>query len=162
NAYYAGETGVKYAGGDLLTELYGMLKAHVAPVASKRYALSSSGLGGVSLDSMEALASVTGRAASHMPETAFLAVRGAGGGLRYFTLLDNSAHSNVAELLREQKRRLPDEDTLSVLNGFVGAYPNAFFLVDEKDLAGFVQAVRRLSSEKDFGALLARYGVRPT
>ncbi len=161
-AYYPGETGVQYRTGDPLTELYGMLKARMAPVTSPRYALASSGLTGAPLRHLGELSSVRGRAVAHLPESAFLTVSDAAGTRFHFTMLSNIAHSNVAELMRETRRLLPDEDTLSVLNGFVGSYPNAFFTVAVGDLPGFVDAVRGLASEADYQKLLARYGVRRT
>jgi hypothetical protein len=161
NAYYDGETGIEFRTQDPLTELYGMLKRYVAPVAPKRYALESSGLAAAPLASLQALSRVQGRSVMHFPETALLKVRDAGGS-RYFTILSNDAHSNVAELFGEQRRRLPDEDTMIVLNGFVGAYPNAFFEVDAADLPAFVEGVRGLASEADYSKLLGRYGIRRT
>jgi Fatty acid cis/trans isomerase (CTI) len=160
--YYAQETGIPFKTEDPLAELYGMMKAYAAPVSTQRYAVAGSGLSGAPLRSLTDLSRIRGRAISHLPETSFLTVRDAAGGDYHFTLLSNSAHSNVAELLGDDKRRLPDEDDLSVMNGFVGAYPNAFLVVRAGDLPGFVDAVRRLASEADFQALLARYGIRRT
>lgn len=162
DAFYAQETGIEFKTPDPLAELYGMMKAYAAPVASTRYAIASSGLSGAPLRSLGELSGLRGRAISHLPEASFVTVRDAAGRDYHFTLLSNSAHSNVAELMGDDKRRLPDEDTLSVLNGFVGAYPNAFFLVDAADVPAFVAAVGKLASEADFRNLLSRYGIRRT
>jgi hypothetical protein len=139
-----------------------MMKKHTAPVTSPRYVLAASGLTGASLRSLEELSRLRGRPISHFPEMAFLTVRDATGGARHFTLLSNNAHSNVVELMGEERRRLPDEDTFSVVHGFLGAYPNAFFLVDAGELPAFVKAIQGLASEADYRDLLARYGVRRT
>jgi hypothetical protein len=160
-SYYPLESGIAYKTADPLTELYAMLKAHAAPVTSPRFAIANSGLKGAPLASLVELSSVRGRAISHFPETAFLTVRGAAGD-RHFTVLSNNALANVAELFGEEKRRLPDEDTLTVVNGFIGAYPNAFFAVDAAELPGFVSAMRGLASEADYGKMLERYGIRRT
>ena len=159
--YYAQETGIRFKTQDPLGELYGMMKAYAAPVSTHGYAIGASGLAGAPLRSLEELSRLRGRAISHFPEAAFLTVRVAGGD-HHFTLLSNSAHSNVAELLGDDKRRLPDEDTLTVANGFIGAYPNAFFLVEAPDLPGFVGAIRGLASEEDYRRLLTRFGIRRT
>jgi fatty acid cis/trans isomerase CTI len=161
-AYFAGETGIRFTTQDPLTEMYAMMKAYTAPVTSQRYAIAASGLSGAPLRSLTELSRIRGRAISHLPEASFLTVRDAAGSDYYFTLLSNSAHSNVAELLGDTERRLPDEDDLTLVNGFIGAYPNAFFLVDAGDLPRFVDAVGRLKSEADFRALLTRYGIRRT
>jgi hypothetical protein len=161
-SYYALETGITYKTADPLAELYAMLKAHTAPVTSPRFAITSSGLKGAPLASLIELSSVRGRAISHFPEMAFLTVRGVAGGDRHFTVLSNNALANVAELFGEEKRRLPEEDTLTVVNGFIGDYPNAFFAVDAAELPGFVSGMRNLASEADYRQLLARYGIRRT
>ena len=162
NAYYAGETGIVFGSADPLEELYGLMKARVAPADAKRHALESGGLKGAPLGSLRELSRLRGRAIAHFPETAFLTVRDAVGAVHHYTVISNTAYANVAELLGQERRRLPDEDTLSVLSGFVGSYPNAFFLVDAAELPGFVAAVRGLASEADYGKVLARYGVRRT
>jgi hypothetical protein len=77
-----------------------------------------------------------------------------------YTLLRNAAHSNIAQLFKEEERRLPEEDSLTVAKGFIGAYPNYFFQLHEQELAQFARDVRALSSEDDFRALRERYGVR--
>ncbi len=74
----------------------------------------------------------------------------------------SSAHSNVAHLFDEADRRLPDEDTVTVVTDFIGAYPNAFYLVKTEHLAAFVDTVRDLSSENDYSALMARFALRRT
>ena len=162
DAFYAQETGIEFKSQDSLAELYGMMRAYAAPVLSPRYAIASSGLTGAPLRSLTDLSGTRGRAVSHLPEASFLTVRDAAGRDYHFTLLSNSAHSNVAELLGDSKRRLPDEDTLSVLNGFVGAYPNAFFMVNAADLPGFIEGVQRLASEADYRELLTHFGIRRT
>src|SRR6185503_10726497 len=160
-AYFPQETGIRYATADPLAELYAMMKKRAAPVASPRYALASSGLAGAPLRELNRLAALRGRALSHLPEAAILTVRD-GGRERHFSLIANRAHSNVAELFDETERRLPAEDSLLVTNGFIPAYPNAFFVVEASKLSGFVDAVARLGSESDYSALMGTYGIRRT
>ena len=160
-AYADLETGVRYTSGDALAELYRMMKARAAPVASPRYTLAASGLSAAPLRELNRLAALRGPALSHLPETAILTVRD-GGRERHFSLIANRAHSNVAELFDEAERRLPAEDSLLVTNGFIPAYPNAFFVVEASRLAGFVDAVAQLGSESDYSALMGTYGIRRT
>ena len=162
DSFYSQETGIEFKTQDPLTEMYALLKEYLAPVSSARYAIASSGLSGAPLQSLADLSRIRGRAISHLPEASFLTVRGAAGADYHFTLLSNSAHSNVAELLGDSKRRLPDEDDLTLVHGFIGAYPNAFFVVNAAELPGFASAVRGLASEADYQNLLTRYGIRRT
>ena len=161
-AYFPYETGIRYATADPLAELYAMMKKRAAPVTSPRYALAASGLTGAPLRELNRLAALRGRALSHLPETAILTVRDAAGRDHHFSLIANRAHSNVAELFDEKERRLPDEDSVLLANGFISAYPNAFFLIDILKLREFVDAVARLDSESDYSALMEAYGIRRT
>jgi hypothetical protein len=162
DAFYSRETGIEFKTQDPLSEMYALLKAYLAPVSSPRYAIASSGLTGAPLQNLTDLSRIRGRAVSHLPETSFLTVRDGAGKDFHFTLLSNSAHSNVAELLGDDKRRLPDEDDLTLVHGFIGAYPNAFFLVKAADLPAFADAARSLASEADYQKLLGRFGIRRT
>ena len=78
----------------------------------------------------------------------------------FYTLLQNSAHSNIAEPFREDLRRLPDEDGLTVVRGFIGAYPNYFFQVGENEIEAFTAAIGALKTPGDYLGLKQRYGVR--
>jgi hypothetical protein len=65
----------------------------------------------------------------------------------------------VAHLFHEDDRRVPAEDELTVVYGFLGAYPNALFEVPRKDLQAFVDAVAALENPAAYAALRARFGV---
>lgn len=74
-----------------------------------------------------------------------------------YTLINNSAHTNVAHLFSESNRRLPEEDNLTVVTGIVGTYPNAFFHVDEEQLGDFVNAVELMQTPTDYRQLKDKY-----
>ena len=76
------------------------------------------------------------------------------------SLIRNRAHSNVAQLLGEKERLLPKEQTLSVLRGVVGTYPNVFYQVKTSELGAFTTQLSNLKSQQDYSDLVARYGVR--
>ena len=62
----------------------------------------------------------------------------------------------------EPARLAPDEDTLTIVKGFLGAYPNMFFQIQEAELDEFVGAVKALDSEENYGTLIDQFGVRRT
>jgi hypothetical protein len=161
-AYFAGNAGMAYQSGDPLTELFALWKARLAPVLDHRYDLTAEGLDDANTVLLNKLADLRGRAVSHLPESSFLTVRGADGLDRHYTLIRNSAHSNVSELFSEEERRLPDEDSLLVVRGFIGAYPNAFYRVPSNRLATFVNLAGNLRSDQDYAALAARFAIRRT
>jgi hypothetical protein len=161
-AYFDQETGIRFRSRDPLSELYALMKRYYAPVSSPRYDIAASTLPAAAQKPLRQLSVLRGLAASHMPETAFLTVYEGDGREHHLTLLRHSAHLNVAAPFGEEKRRVPAEDRLLVMNGFVGAYPNAFYRVAAAELPQFVRAVRTLGGEADYQALLTRFGIRRT
>ncbi len=110
---------------------------------------------------LERLARIKGTAASWLPETSFVAVARGGGDRAeaYTSVLRESAHTNVDELFRETARRVKEEDSLSVVRGFLGAYPNALFAIPAGQLDAFVDAVSKLDGETAYRLLRSRFGV---
>jgi len=146
----------RYRTDDPKQELFEALRARVGrAMGPDAYALDP---GLPQAQALQALAGVRGRAASLLPETMLLNVRGSG----VFTLLGERAYSNIASMFREADRRLPDEDALTVVPGILGAYPNVLLEVGADELPALAAAIAKLGSEADYRALLDRYGVRRT
>jgi hypothetical protein len=153
------DTGIVYTGGDPKHELYEHLKTRIGPALSQQYSLDRDSLSSDLRVELSRLAAARGIAVSWLPELSFLTIETADGP-QPFTVIHNDGHTNVASMFGEQKRRIPEEDTLTVVPGFLGAYPNAFFKVEHADLPRFIDAVTRLANEPTFGNLMGRYGVR--
>jgi len=94
-----------------------------------------------------------------LPEVSFIHVLGDRQN-RPLTLLRNSGYSNIAQIFREQERRLPEEDSVTLVSGFIGAYPNYFFEVHIKQLPLFAADIQAMQNKNDFAILQDRYGVR--
>jgi hypothetical protein len=91
-----------------------------------------------------------------------LQIEPATGGPQYFSLLRDTAHANVAHLVREKASLVPADNRLTVVPGLLGAYPNAIYRINERDLPAFEAAIRSLASEADYRALADRFAVRRT
>jgi hypothetical protein len=139
-------------------ELFRALQARMAKVLNHRYELQQSGLSAASLAALARLDQVRGVAASIMPQAAIIEVNGHG----LLRVLSNSAYSNLSSTLDSQSNRLPDEDTLTVANGLVGAYPNILLQVSESEIPELVAKIEGLRNEADYSALLDRFGIRRT
>jgi hypothetical protein len=143
------------------TELMNMLAQRLEPVLDHRTSLSrmsDEGARGV----LEELEGTSGRAATIMPEVSFLEVRDGTSTPQYFTILRDTALSNVAHLFREAERRLPDEDQLTIVRGFVGAYPDAIFSVERRELPQLSASVAELRDYEAYQRMYARFGVSRT
>lgn len=103
------------------------------------------------------MARLRGGGIRHLPELSFLRV-----GEATYSLVQNKGLLNVSFMLRESSRRVPSEDTLTIVPGFIGSYPNFFFDVDPGQLPDFVRRVLYLAGPSDALALVEKYGVRRT
>lgn len=155
------ETGISFRTDEPQQELYAMLKKRLAPVLNRRYELSGVADAALLAD-LALLASLRGEALSWLPELVYLRVDNPPHLPRYFTLLRNTGHSNISSLLREGRELLPAENTLTVAPGFLGAYPNAIYRLQRKEVRALAKAIGALSSEGDYRALADRFIVRRT
>jgi len=154
------DTGIEYTGNNSQHQLYQQLRGRIGPALAHDYDLNGTVVSDDPLRaSLRDLSALHGIAVSLLPELSLLSVT-TPTGIRTFTLIHNDAHTNVASMGDEAARRLPAEDTLTVVPGFLGAYPNAFFKLDDQDLPRFVGAMARLSDEVGYGALVDAFGVR--
>jgi fatty acid cis/trans isomerase CTI len=79
-----------------------------------------------------------------------------------YTLVLNKALANVAIMIAENLRREPKLDTLTVIPGFLGSYPNFFFNVEQQHLTAFVEAIKKSRTRQDKEAFYNYYGIRRT
>lgn len=154
------EPGIPYRTNDPKGELYGMLKSRLEKVLPTRHTMATIKDPQIRQE-LDRLNKLVGVSVNSLPQTAFLQITGDSGD-EFVTLVHNDAYANMSSVFQESKNRMPEEDTLSVIPGFIGAYPNAFYVVDEQELPGFVDAISSLVTEGDYADLLDRYGIRRT
>lgn len=97
--------------------------------------------------------------ARFFPDLALLHVKSEGGG-RVYSIIHNKEHENISWILGESLRMDPENDTLTIREGFWGSYPNMIFAVTEEQLPAFVDQVARIKTAKDYAALVKKHGVR--
>jgi hypothetical protein len=98
--------------------------------------------------------------ARFLPDLAVVQVRGEDGRARLYSLVHNREHENVSWILGESDRLAPREDSLTVMAGVPGAYPNMFFMVPEAEMDLFSSTAARIRSAADYERLVDRFGVR--
>ncbi|GAA3525511.1 fatty acid cis/trans isomerase [Zobellella aerophila] len=114
--------------------------------------------------SLRALTGVTAGelpAIQWLPEVSLLRVE-VGERRLVYSLLHNRDHSNVAFILGEDLRLRPQNDTLTILPGIVGSYPNFIFNIKLEQLDDFVAALQAMAREADLNTLARHFGIRRT
>jgi hypothetical protein len=96
-----------------------------------------------------------------LPEVTLLRVRSDGSEPdAVYTLVHNRAHTNVASLFGEDSRLVPAADTLTLIAGYAGSYPNFAFDVPVTQIAEFTDALEAVETPVDFTGLVDHWGVR--
>ena len=68
-------------------------------------------------------------------------------------------HDNVRVLFREGENLNPEKDRADFLQGFVGSYPNYFFIVKEADLPDFFDILHNYDNSPEYITRLEKYGI---
>ena len=139
-------------------ELYQALRTRLGPVLNPRHDLEQSGLPAAAVAELKKLHQIRGTAAALIPESAIIQVQGHG----LLTLLSNTAYTNISSMFDEASRRVVAEDSLTIANGVLSAYPNIYLKLTPADIPEFVQRVGELKTEADYSRLLDRFAVRRT
>jgi hypothetical protein len=130
-------------------------------VLSPRFDLASVPDAGLR-QSLQTLSALRGSSLAWLPEAVVLRIDDPRQAPRYFSVLRNTAHANVAHLIESRDELLPAEHTLTVVPGFIGAYPNAILHATPADLPALTAAIAGLAAESDYRALADRFVIRRT
>jgi len=96
-----------------------------------------------------------------LPEVTLLRVRSDGSAPdAVYTLVHNRAHTNVASMFGEDSRLEPAEDSLSLIGGYTGSYPNFAFDVPITQIEEFAGSLEAVETAAHFTALVDHWGVR--
>lgn len=96
-----------------------------------------------------------------LPEVSFLRI--SDGDERWvYSLIHNRSHTNVAFMFGEDARLQPERDTLTVMRGTLGSYPNFSFDVSLGELPDFVAALRAARDPQGVTRVVEKWGVRRT
>jgi hypothetical protein len=140
-------------------ELLGLISQKLSPVLDRHHSL-------IHVDDLLLrkqlidLNDVKGGSLKFLPETVMLKINRDNNPPLWMTLIRNTAFTNVSQLLNEDDRRRPAEDTLTLAYGFVGSYPNAFWEIDEEELPALTTMIGALTSNADYGKLMSQFGIR--
>lgn len=160
NFYQLPESGINYQTTKPKEELFNLISDHTKNTQVNRYNLTV--LTKNSTDKIIAgLNALPAKKVHLLPQVSYVMVAN-GSTKQVYSIINNSAHSNVAHLFSEADRRLPEEDNLAVLRGIIGNYPNAFFNVNASELNQFVDIFTSIKTEQDYSALKDNFAIRRT
>ncbi|HEY1080342.1 MAG TPA: fatty acid cis/trans isomerase, partial [Bdellovibrio sp.] len=100
--------------------------------------------------------------AEYFPEFSYLKITAASGEQKVYSIMHNREHENISWILAESLRLAPQEDSLTLREGYWGSYPNMIFSIAEKDLQRFVDMTVKIKNEKGYQELVSAFGVRRT
>jgi Fatty acid cis/trans isomerase (CTI) len=159
NAMAEETTDIKYESEDPRREFLELMRERIYGAKAEAFSYRRKSASSKVVAALEGMEDSVGQHNSWLPNVSFINLVGDNRD-EFYTLMRNSAHSNIAQPFMEDARRLPDEDDLTIVRGFIGAYPNYFFQVKEGEIERFAEQISNLKSRKDYGALRQRYGVR--
>ena len=161
HAWLEHDTAIRYRSNDPRKELFDLLRTRLEPATGRSHSMAEIRDPALRRE-LEGLATLRGPALSWLPENTVLRIEAPREPPVYVSLLRNTGHLNVSQIFNEDLRLAPEDNTLSVVPGIVGAYPNALYRVAARDLSGLTQAIGALTSEEDYRRLADRYAVRRT
>lgn len=154
------ESGIPYKTDQPKLELYDMLTSRLQAVLPQQQKLTSIADQQVR-DQLQRLQTLTGAPLQLLPNVAMVKITDTANDV-WVSLVRNVAYSSVNSMFGETKNLLPNEDTLSVIPGLVGSYPNAFYVAQKSELTTFIAEISAMKTEDDYSVFLDKYGIRRT
>ncbi|MFQ5643795.1 MAG: fatty acid cis/trans isomerase, partial [Thiogranum sp.] len=170
-----------YRSDDPQTELYRHIQRRLGPMAGRTDDLSrclsqscqSSATGSAEQQAdraMARVANISGIILRVFPDLTFVRVRTAGKTEQdlAYTLIHNKAYKNISSMFSsEDERELNDRrdlehDTMTVVRGLQGSYPNFFFDIELARVDEFAERYAAIRNRKDYERFVGLFGVRRT
>ena len=115
---------------------------------------------------MHKIADIKGEALRVFPDVAFVQIKTAHPETDLaYTLIRNKAYLSVTSLLANERKRDQrdyEHDTLTVVEGLEGSYPNFFFVVEPEELEDFASRYINIQTRGDYERFVGIYGIRRT
>ncbi len=157
-------TGITYETERPQKELYQLLSKYLAKVQPQASTYNKQLLSTEQYEALASLNSLPAQQATLMPETTMIVVKDGQNSdkIDVFTALRNSAHYNVNSLFDEEENREPSKDSITLVHGLLGSYPDAFWYINASDVTASIEKLKTIKSEADYQALLDNVAMRRT
>lgn len=113
---------------------------------------------------MRRIARIRGTNLTIFPDVAFVRIKNSASDQSdlAYTLILNKGYTNISSMFENEDRRDRSQDTLTVIKGLTGSYPNFFFVIDIKNVNAFVTDIEAIRDRDDYERFVGLYGVRRT
>lgn len=157
NQEFSQPSGIVYKTDDPQHELYGLIKTALSPVLSEHYDYTSVSGPLASINTMPV------KAINLLPPVSYVLVKQTDNSHKAYTIIHHNAHYNISSLLNEDGQRAFEEDTVTLVPGFIGDYPSAiWYLNNQQQVAAFAEQLPLMQIEADYRALKSKFGIRRT
>jgi len=95
----------------------------------------------------------------YFPNITFLRVNFDASTTKVYTLISNRGYKAHNMVFFEKLNRDHDYDSLSMYNGFIGAYPNLFLEISPDQINGFADDIKKIDDNTSWMKFLSRYAV---
>jgi hypothetical protein len=93
------------------------------------------------------------------PEFSILALSQNGKIEKLYSIIRNREKENISWMFAESLRLDGNADTLTILDGVKGSYPNEIFVIEARDLESFKNDTLKLSMKRDFEVFQKKYAL---
>ena len=99
---------------------------------------------------------------AHLPDITLLTVELINGMSQVYSIIRNRAHTDVAFIMYEDLRLEPEKDSLTIIRGVAGSYPNFMFRAKSEQLEAFTKELLASRSPIEFDVFVKKWGIRRT
>jgi hypothetical protein len=76
-----------------------------------------------------------------------------------YSMVINRWHDNVALMFKEESRLDPSKDDIDFVEGFVSAYPNMFFIINQDDIPSFFNSLKNFKNSTECVKNISRFAI---
>ena len=95
----------------------------------------------------------------YFPSISYLKINHPSGEAWVYSIIADKAYKSNFVPGTESLTREPNEDQLTLYRGFVGAYPNVFFEIDDNQRSTFIADITKINSETTWKRFVGQYGI---
>ncbi|MFV1982068.1 MAG: fatty acid cis/trans isomerase [Thiohalomonadales bacterium] len=172
------ESQIKYETNDVKKEFFVKINKHLQKAQSNRGAIINHCLdlaGKCKPDNLnqittkvqkalQKLGNIHGLVTAVFPDVTFMRIK-VDGSIKndlVYTVVRNKSFLNTTSLGINKDKRVPEEDTIDIIPGFVGSYPNFFMVIEYSDINKFVEQYKLINGLEKYELLVNKYGIRRT